>query len=273
MRFMRHVVALLNVTKVFRTYQRYHAGLKSLVLNPGLIMHRHERETFVALDGVSFTVGQGETFGILGRNGAGKSTLLALIAGVLRPTAGTISVNGRISPLLELGVGFTPELTGAENIVISGVLLGLRRKEIEAKMDEIINFSGVRAFINQPLKTYSSGMQIRLGFSIAIHVQPDILLVDEVLAVGDAEFQKRCLERISDLRKRGITIVLVSHDLSTIETICDRAAYIEKGRLVAIGPPGEVTDRYRSEISCASSKPEEVPNSLPKLTATNRVNS
>src|SRR5499426_680984 len=189
---MRQVLILENVTKEFRTYHQYHAGLKALVLYPGQIMRHRERDRFLAINEVSFAVYGGETFGILGRNGAGKSTLLALMAGVLRPTLGKISVHGRISPLLELGVGFTQELTGVENILINGILLGLRKKEIEAKLDDIIDFSGLSAFIDQPIKTYSSGMMTRLGFAIAIHAQPEILLVDEVLAVGDAEFQEKC---------------------------------------------------------------------------------
>jgi ABC-type polysaccharide/polyol phosphate transport system ATPase subunit len=246
---MRQVLILENVTKEFRTYHRYHAGLKALVLNPRQIMRHRERDRFLAISEVSFAVCHGETFGILGRNGAGKSTLLALMAGVLRPTSGKISVHGRISPLLELGVGFTQELTGVENILINGVLLGLRRKEIEAKLDDIISFSGLSSFIDQPLKTYSSGMQIRLGFAIAIHVQPDILLVDEVLAVGDAEFQEKCFARITDLQRAGVTIVLVSHNLNTVETLCDRAVWIDKGCIVTLGSPQEVVARYQSEIA------------------------
>jgi lipopolysaccharide transport system ATP-binding protein len=246
---MRQVLILEKVTKEFRTYHRYHAGLKALVLDPGHIMRDRERDRFLAINEVSFAVCAGETFGILGRNGAGKSTLLALIAGVLRPTFGKISVYGRISPLLELGVGFTQELTGIENILINGVLLGLRRKEIEAKLNDIISFSGLGSFIDQPLKTYSSGMQIRLGFAIAIHVQPDILLVDEVLAVGDAEFQEKCFARITDLQRAGVTIVLVSHNLNILETLCDRAVWIDKGRIVTLGSPQEVVARYQSEIA------------------------
>ncbi len=246
---MKPVVTLESVTKVFRTQHRYHAGLKSLVLNPRLIMRRHSKERFVAVDRVSFSVSEGETFGILGRNGAGKSTLLGLIAGVLRPNSGSISVHGRISPLLELGVGFTPELTGIENILINGVLLGLRKREIEAAMDEIIDFSGLRSFIDQPLRTYSSGMQTRLGFAIAIHVRPNILLVDEFLAVGDSEFQEKCFARIADLQKDGVTIVVVSHNLSTLESLCDHAVWIDKGRIVALGSSQEVVARYQSEIA------------------------
>lgn len=192
---------------------------------------------------------KGETFGILGRNGAGKSTLLGLIAGVLRPTSGTISARGRISPLLELGVGFTYELTGRENIVINGVLLGLRKREIETKSEEIIQFSGLADLIDQPLKTFSSGMQSRLGFAIAAHVRPDILLVDEVLAVGDEEFQKKCFDRISALKKDGATIVFVSHNLQTLENICDRVIWIDKGTIIKNGSPKDVIMAYRSKVA------------------------
>jgi len=246
---MRQVLVLEKVTKEFRTYHHYHAGLKAFVVDPRQIMRHRERDRFLAISEVSFAVYSGETFGILGRNGAGKSTLLSMIAGVLRPTFGKISVHGRISPLLELGVGFTQELTGVENVLINGGLLGLRKKEIEAKLPEIISFSGLGSFIDQPLKTYSSGMQIRLGFAIAIHVQPDILLVDEVLAVGDAEFQEKCFTRIADLQRAGVTIVLVSHNLNTVETLCDRAVWIDKGRIVTLGSPQEVVARYQSEIA------------------------
>ncbi len=246
---MKVVLSVENVIKVFRTYHRYHAGLKTLVLNPRLMMGRQDRDKFVALDGVSFQVHKGETFGIVGPNGAGKSTLLGLIAGILRPTSGKITVSGRISPLLELGVGFTLELTAAENVVINGVLLGLRRKEIEARMQDIIEFSGLGAFFDQPLKTYSSGMQVRLAFSVAIHVQPDILLVDEVLAVGDAEFQKKCLDRIATLRSNGVTIIFVSHNLQILAAMCDRAAYMSNGRLIAVGSPSEMISHYKADIA------------------------
>ena len=234
-----------NVTKQFRTYHRYHAGFKALIVNPNWMIRHTERDTFQAIDQVSFTVERSETIGILGRNGAGKSTLLALMAGVLRPTSGKIITRGRISPLLELGVGFTHELSGRENILINGVLLGLRRRDVEAKIDEIIHFSELSDFIDQPLKTFSSGMQSRLGFAIAFHIKPDILLVDEVLAVGDTDFQKKCFDRIDKLKVSGTTIVVVSHNLQTMETICDRVIWIDKGKLVRIGSPKEVIQEYR----------------------------
>jgi lipopolysaccharide transport system ATP-binding protein len=252
---MSPVLTLRNVTKIFRTYHHYHAGFKALVLNPHTLLHNGARETFLAVDRISFSVNKGETFGIFGRNGAGKSTILALMAGIMRPTTGEISVQGRISPLLELGVGFTTELTGRENVIINGVLLGLRRREIEERMNEIIEFAGLSSFIDQPLKTYSSGMQVRLGFAIAIHVRPDILIVDEVLAVGDAEFHAKCLKRIAEIRREGVTIVFVSHDLHTLQSICDRAAWIDKGRLVSIGAPGEMIRRYQAELSHAVGSP------------------
>ena len=249
---MTPVLTLESVTKEFRIYDRHRAGLKSLILNPFLISQSSRTDRFLAIDRISFSVAKGESFGVLGRNGAGKSTLLALIAGVLRPTSGVISVRGRVSPLLELGVGFTHELTGRENIIINGVLLGLRKREIEAKIEEIIQFSGLSDFIDQPLKTFSSGMQSRLGFAIAVHVKPDILLVDEVLSVGDAEFQQKCLRRIDDLRNSGATVVFVSHNLQTVETICDRAMWIDKGRGVSLGSPKEVIEQYRLTVSSAA---------------------
>jgi lipopolysaccharide transport system ATP-binding protein len=250
---MTTAVEISSVTKKFLAYSQYHAGFKALVLNPRSLWTRGQRERFVAIDRLSFSIAAGETFGILGRNGAGKSTLLGLIGGILRPNQGVVTVRGRVCPLLELGVGFTPELTGRENVIINGVLLGLRRHEIEAKADEIIAFSGLRQFIYQPLKTFSSGMQVRLGFSIAVHAEPDILLVDEVLAVGDAEFQAKCLERIGELRRQGVTIVFVSHDLPTVEAICDRVAWIDRGRLCVVGSPKEVIALYREEVNRRSS--------------------
>lgn len=246
---MKPALVLRDVTKIFPAGLQLQAGFKALVVNPRLIFNRHAGGGFAAVEAVSFTIMKGETFGIIGRNGAGKSTLLGLMSGILRPTSGSVFVHGRVSPLLELGVGFTPDLTGRENAVLNGVLLGLRKRDVERYMSSIVEFSGLQGFIDQPLKTYSSGMQVRLGFAIAIHARPDILLVDEVLAVGDAEFQKKCLDRIARLREHGVTIVFVSHDLSTVEAICDRAAWIDHGRLISVGTASEVVERYRREIA------------------------
>jgi lipopolysaccharide transport system ATP-binding protein len=245
---VRTAIEVRELTKVFSAYHHYRDGFKAFVLKPHLFLHARQKNGRVAVNDVSFVVYQGEAFGIVGRNGAGKSTLLALIGGILRPTAGEISVTGRISPLLALGVGFSYDLTGRENIVLNGVLLGLRKKEINDVIPDIIQFSGLGTSIEEPLKVYSSGMQMRLGFSIAVHVKPEILLIDEVLAVGDAEFHRQCLDRIALLRKQGVTIVLVSHDLPTVEAICDRAAYLENGSLVAIGPSHQVIEQYRRNM-------------------------
>ena len=255
---MKPAVVLDEVTKTFPTYSRY-AGLKNLVLNPRQAWMSERHGGFHAVDKVSFSVGTGEAFGIIGRNGAGKSTILGLISGILRPTSGQIAIHGRVSPLLELGVGFTPELTGRENALLNGVLLGLRKYEIQACIAEIIEFSGLESFIDQPLKTYSSGMQMRLGFAIAVHATPDILLVDEVLAVGDAEFQKKCLDRIAALRRRGVTIVFVSHDLATVEAVCERAAWMDHGRLISSGPTKDVVKDYRKEVTSQSIQNFKVP--------------
>jgi ABC-type polysaccharide/polyol phosphate transport system ATPase subunit len=249
---MKPAIMLRDVTKIFRTYHHYHAGFKAFVLNPKHFLVSGSKDALLAVDGVSLTIYEGETFGILGRNGAGKSTLLALVGGILRPTSGEISVRGRLSALLGLGAGFSYDLTGRENIILNGVLLGLRKTDIERKSNQIIEWSGLADSIDQPLKTYSSGMQMRLGFSIAVHVQPEILLVDEVLAVGDAEFHAKCLKHITDLRRQGVTIVFVSHDLQAISSMCDRAAWIEKGRLSDVGSPADVTGKYRRAVGVTS---------------------
>ena len=201
---------------------------------------------FWALRDVSFQVGRGETLGIIGDNGAGKSTLLKLLSGVTSPTSGRIAVRGRMSALIEVGSGFHPELTGRENVYLSGSILGMRRREITQKIERIIDFAGVRRFIDTPVKRYSSGMYLRLGFSIAAHLEPDILLLDEVLAVGDAEFQAKCLERINELHGHGRTIVFISHDLSAVEHLCRRVLLLSQGRILADGPPRDVIEMYRN---------------------------
>ena len=210
------------------------------------------REVFWALSDVSFEVKQGEMVALVGANGAGKSTVLKLISRIIDPTSGRIVVNGRVGALLELGTGFHPDLTGRENIFLNGAILGLRREEISRRLDDIIAFAEMERFIDVPVKHYSSGMYVRLGFSIAVHTEPDILLVDEVLAVGDAAFQRRCLERIDQMRANGTTIVFVSHDLNAVRRLCQRAIWLEKGCLVADGAPEAVVGEYATNSYVAN---------------------
>ncbi len=205
-------------------------------------------DTFWALRDLDLVVHRGESVGVIGPNGAGKSTLLRLLAGITTPTRGEITIAGRLAALIEVGSGFHPELTGRENVFLSGALLGMRRSEIAARFDAIVSFAGVERFIDTPVKRYSSGMYVRLGFAVAAHVDPDVLLVDEVLAVGDAEFQARCLERIAALRARGVSVIFISHDLSTVEQLCDRAVLIEAGAKIADGDPSEVVAHYHRRI-------------------------
>ena len=202
-----------------------------------------------ALRNVSFAIERGEAFGIIGRNGSGKSTLLKLISGILKPTSGRIVVAGRIAALIELGAGFHPEITGRENIYINGIMLGLTRREIESRFDRIVEFSGVGEFLDQPVKTYSSGMYVRLGFAVAVHVDPDLLLIDEVLSVGDEEFSAKCIAKIQEMKHRGVTLVFVTHQLDQVRDLCDRALWLEKGEAVAIGDPVRVVDAYLQAVS------------------------
>jgi ABC-type polysaccharide/polyol phosphate transport system ATPase subunit len=208
-------------------------------------------EDFWAVRDVSFEVPHGETLGVIGHNGAGKSTLLKLMSRITAPTAGEITLNGRVSALIEVGSGFHPELTGRENAFLSGSILGMRRREIAQKIDRIVAFSGVGRFIDTPVKWYSSGMYVRLGFAVAAHLDPDILLVDEVLAVGDASFQLQCYDRLSELRRAGTTMLFISHDLLSIEKLCDRVVLMEQGRLVAAGTPHEIVLEYQRLVSTA----------------------
>ena len=208
---------------------------------------RHE--DFWAVRDVSFDVGRGEMLGIVGHNGAGKSTILKLLSRITAPTRGTITLDGRVAALIEVGSGFHPELTGRENIFLSGSVLGMRRKEIAAKLDRIVEFAGVGPFIDMPVKWYSSGMFVRLGFSVAAHLEADILLVDEVLGVGDAAFQIRSFERIGELRREGATLILISHDLSAIERLCDRVVLMNRGRLGAAGTPIDMIAQYQTLVT------------------------
>ncbi len=203
----------------------------------------------MALNDVSFEVKQGESLGLIGPNGSGKSTALAIMAGVLKPQVGKVEVRGRVSPLLELGAGFHPELTGRENILLNGILLGLTRQEVVAKMEAIIDFSELEAFLDQPIRTYSSGMLARLGFSVAAHLDPEILLIDEVLAVGDLRFQAKCREKLDEFKRRQVTIVLVSHSLGEVRGFCERVIWLNNGRIAADGEPGVVIPRYEEAMT------------------------
>ena len=191
----------------------------------------------------------GSTFGVIGANGSGKSTLLKLLAGITKPTRGTLTVKGRISALIELGAGFHPEISGRENVYINGIMLGLNRREIEERFDEIVEFAEMRRFIDAPVKTYSSGMYMRLGFSVAIHVEPEVLLIDEVLAVGDEAFTRKCLDKIGEFRRRGRTILIVTHSLGLVEKMCDDVLWLRQGRVADQGDPKRVVDAYLSFVA------------------------
>lgn len=213
-----------------------------------LFRGRSHYHAFLALKNVSFSIAEGESVGIVGRNGSGKSTTLKLIAGVYRPTSGAVRVNGRVAALIELGAGFHGDLTGRENIVINGLVLGLSRQQIREREDRIIEFSELGDFIDSPVKQYSSGMYMRLGFAIAAEVDPDILLMDEILAVGDAAFQQKCMARIEDFRSRGKTIIFVSHSMGSVQQLCTRALLLHQGVLVADGSTSEIYEKYE-EVS------------------------
>ena len=242
---MKNAVIVENVSKRFRRYPtRGHTTLKEALLKGQLLRMRRDREYVEALKDVSFAVPEGTVLGIIGPNGAGKSTLLRLIAGIYRPTTGRIVVNGRLSALLNLGLGFHPELTGRENIIIGGLAMGLSRREIMRRLDEIVAFAELEEFIDAPVRTYSSGMYMRLAFSVAVNVDPDILLLDEVLAVGDAHFAEKSRARMEEFKEGGKTILLVTHDLATVESWCHQALWLEGGKVRALGEPREVVKRY-----------------------------
>ena len=234
-----------DVSKRFRLYTGRANSLKER-----FTARRFARyEEFWALRDVSLEIPPATTFGLIGHNGSGKSTLLRCIAGIYQPTKGTVSVGGRISALLELGAGFHPDLTGKENIYLNAAILGLSKKEIDSVFDDIVDFSGIGGFIDAPVKVYSSGMFVRLGFSVAVHVNPEILLIDEVVAVGDEEFQRRCFEHIHTLRRSGVTIVLVSHSLGLVQSMCDHAAWFDHGEIRAMGTSTEAATAYLSKVN------------------------
>lgn len=236
-------VEVRDVSKKFRLYHERNQSIKSAVMRRRISVH----EDFWALKDVTFDVPQGSTFGLIGSNGSGKSTLLKCLARIYYPDEGSISMNGRVAALLEVGTGFHPELSGRENVFLSGSILGMSRKEILRRFDSIVDFSGVEQFIDQPVKNYSSGMYVRLGFALAIHVDPEILIVDEVLAVGDAEFQEKCRQKFVEFKNEGRTVVLVSHSMSTVESMCDQVAWLHKGSLMSYGDAATVIAAYTSE--------------------------
>ena len=243
---MTPAIDVVNVSKVYRRYQqkKQFATLKSAILNGTLIGDLKPDETFQALRGVSLSVPKGCTYGVIGRNGSGKSTLLKCVAGITRPTTGTVTVDGRISALIELGAGFHPEISGRENIFINGVMLGLTKKEIQYRFDEIVEFAEMQDFIDAPVKTYSSGMYMRLGFAVAVHVDPEVLLVDEVLAVGDQGFTHKCLDKFAEFRRRNKSILLVTHSLDLVEKFCDTAHWLDHGVSKGEGDPKRIVAAY-----------------------------
>ena len=244
---------------ITKMYRRMAPGfqlrtLKSALLEGSLVRGLSPAEAIVALSDVSFEVAKGEAFGLIGSNGSGKSTLLKLVAGMLRPDTGTVAVDGRLAALIELGAGFHPEISGRENVYINGAVLGLSRREVDQRLDSIVEFSGLEDFIDEPVKTYSSGMYVRLGFAVAIHTAPDVLLVDEVLAVGDEAFAHRCLRKIEELLASGRTLLLVSHSLTLMEGICDRVLWLDQGKAQMVGEPRRVADAYREAVAEAEGR-------------------
>ena len=241
---MSTAVEVSSLTKQFRLHHERNQSLKSAIMRGKVSKY----ELFTAVNDVSFDVPSGSTFGLIGSNGSGKSTLLKCLARIYTPNSGSITYNGKMAALLEVGSGFHHELTGKENIYLNGSILGMSRREIDRKYDEIVDFSGVERFIDQPVKNYSSGMYVRLGFSVAISVRPDILVVDEVLAVGDEEFQRKCMQKFRDLKNDGHTVILVSHSMETVREMCDQVAWLEKGNLRVVGESSQVVGQYLASL-------------------------
>jgi lipopolysaccharide transport system ATP-binding protein len=237
-------IRLQEVSKSFRVVRQPPFLAKTLFR--ALLRRSPPTEVHWALRDVSFTVRNGEGVGVIGRNGSGKSTLLSLIARTSYPTSGTVHVHGRVGPLLELGAGFAPELTGLENIYLNASLLGLQRAEVDARLDSIIAYAGLGEFVYSPLSTYSTGMGARLGFAVIAHIDPEILLIDEALSVGDHDFQMKCMDTMTGFKKRGKTMFLVTHDMPMVLRMCERAIWMDKGRIAAIGPSAEVVAKYQA---------------------------
>jgi ABC-2 type transport system ATP-binding protein/lipopolysaccharide transport system ATP-binding protein len=238
-------ISVEGVSKRYRLYKERSSSLKEAVTRRSVARY----EDFWALRDVSLEIERGTVYGLVGHNGSGKSTLLRMMAGIQRPEKGKVHIRGRVSALLELGAGFHPELTGRENVFLNASILGLRRKEIEALFDDIVDFSGLGEFIDTPVKVYSSGMYVRLGFSVAVHVHPEILIIDEVIAVGDEEFQRRCFEYLYKIRNEGVTIVMVTHGLGIVQNMCDRAAWMDHGEVRAEGLAPDVVFEYVQTVN------------------------
>jgi ABC-type polysaccharide/polyol phosphate transport system ATPase subunit len=256
-----------SLSKRFKLYRERNQSLKAALMRG----KRASFEEFWALRDVSFDIPIGTTLGLIGENGTGKSTLLKSIAQILQPDHGSVQVSGRIAALLELGSGFHPELSGRENVYLNGSILGLGKKELERKFDEIVDFAGIEAFIDQPVKNYSSGMYVRLGFAISINVDPDILLVDEVLAVGDAAFQEKCMDKFAEFRRKGKTVVIVSHAMGSLRSMCDRAVWLEHGRLMRQGKANEIVDDYLDTTYQTRADEVVEVSAVPEVSATAEV--
>ncbi len=249
----------IRVQGVWKRFRRARLGqnyttLKSLLLGRGPKGGDKGVRYHEVLRGISFEVPRGETWGVIGPNGAGKSTLLKLLTGIYRPDRGTVSVHGRLASLIELGAGFHPDFSGRENIALNGIVLGMTRREIDERFEAIVDFAELGDFIDEPVRTYSTGMYMRLGFSIAVHVDPDVLLLDEVLSVGDESFAAKCQERLADFQRRGKTMLMVTHDLGAVEGYCSHALRIGDGVIADQGPPADVASRYRENVARRSSE-------------------
>ncbi|HEY5995346.1 MAG TPA: ABC transporter ATP-binding protein, partial [Gallionellaceae bacterium] len=243
-------IVVKNLTKTYRVFGHPGDRIKQALT----FGHMRFHQEFTALQNVSFEIKKGEALGIIGRNGSGKSTLLQLICGILKPTKGEAQVNGRISALLELGTGFNPEFTGRENVYFQGAVMGISREVMERRFDDVVAFADIGEFIDQPVRTYSSGMYVKLAFAVAIHADPDVLIVDEALAVGDALFQAKCFAKFRECKEQGITILFVTHNLDLVTSYCDSAVLLDRGVLVTRGTPKEVVDDYRRVLSLTGAR-------------------
>lgn len=242
---MTVAIEFKNVTKRYPLYHHIGSGIKELIFNPKRALSMLSGRSYLAIEDICFQVNKGESVALIGRNGAGKSTSLSLVAGVIKPSSGSVEVSGRVASMLELGGGFHPELTGRENIRLNATLLGLRRKELNKRIDKIIDFSELGEFIDEPIRVYSSGMLAKLGFSVITQVDPDILIIDEVLAVGDISFQRKCINTINDFKSKGVTILFVSHSMSDIEKVCNKVIWIENHKVRKIGDSKSVIAEYK----------------------------